>query len=99
MADDFRTRLRSRPYQSISPLAPRQSPGHVLPSPLRRTTITDLRSVFVGNLPANITEDQLYHMFDIYGPIQHVEIVRKPSANSMMLVCSAFHKYGYADVV
>ncbi len=48
---------------------------------MRRGTTTDLRSIFVGNLPANIIEEQLFHMFDIYGAIQHIEIVRKPSAN------------------
>ena len=81
MADDFRARLRTRQYQSMSPLRARQSHGHVIPSPMRRTTTTDLRSIFVGNLPASINEEELFHMFEPYGPIQHIEIVRKPSAN------------------
>ena len=48
---------------------------------MRRATMTDLRSIFVGNLPASINEEQLFHLFDVYGAIQHIEIVRKPSAN------------------
>ncbi len=50
-------------------------------SPIRLATTTDLRSIFVGNLPATVTEEQLFHMFDIYGAIQHIEIVRKPITN------------------
>jgi len=48
---------------------------------MRLATTTDLRTIFVGNLPATITEEQLFHMFDIYGGIQHIEIVRKPTTN------------------
>ena len=86
MADDFRSRFRTRQYQSISPLRARQSPGRMLPSPLRRATTTDMRSIFVGNLPANINEERLFRMFDIYGVIQHIEIVRKPSANRKLVI-------------
>lgn len=80
-ADNFRSAVRSRQYQSLSPLRPRLSPGRMLPSPVRRSTTTDMRSVFVGNLPPTITEEQLFQMFDIYGAIQNIEIVRKPSTN------------------
>lgn len=81
-ADNFRSAIRSRQFQSISPLRTRLSPGRMLPSPVRRaTTTTDMRSVFVGNLPATITEEQLFQMFDIYGAIQNIEIVRKPSTS------------------
>ncbi len=59
----------------------RQSPGQISTSPMRLATTTDLRTIFVGNLPATITEEQLFHMFDIYGGIQHIEIVRKPTTN------------------
>ena len=60
----------------------------MLPSPMKRATTTDLRSIFVGNLPANINEEQLFHMFDIYGAIRHIEIVRKPSANRKQTACN-----------
>lgn len=59
---------------------------------MRRAT-TDLRSIFVGNLPATITEEQLFHMFEIYGAIQHIEIVRKPSANGNMMMLVAMSNF------
>ncbi|KAL6713555.1 hypothetical protein ACLMJK_009020 [Lecanora helva] len=93
MADDFRSRIRNPQYQSVSPLRPRQSPGRIYPSPMRRAITTDLRSIFVGNLPANINEEQLFHMFDAYGAIQHIEIVRKPSANFTGVNAFAFIEY------
>lgn len=87
MADEFRSRFRPRQFQSLSPLRARQSPGRMLPSPLRRATTIDLRSIFVGNLPVNINEEQLLRMFEVYGFIQHIEIVRKPSANRKLSFC------------
>ena len=81
MVDDFRARLRSRQHHSVSPMRSRLSPGRTLASPLRRVA-TDLCSIFVGNLPATISQEQLFHMFDKYGPIQNIEIVRKQSAHS-----------------
>lgn len=83
MADDFRARLRSRQNQSVSPLRLRQSPARFLASPMRRAA-TDLCSIFVGNLPPNITQEQLFHIFGMHGTIQNIEIIRKPSANSKL---------------
>ena len=92
MAEEFRSRFRPRHFQSSSPLAARQNPGRSFPSPLRRATAVDLRSIFVGNLPASINKDQIAHMFGIYGFILDIEIVQKPSANSESTVLPLFHK-------
>ena len=39
----------------------------------------DTRSIFIGNVSSHMSEEQLISMFQPYGRILHVEIVRKPS--------------------
>ena len=73
----------------------RSSPGHMLPSPMRRAA-TDLRSIFVGNLPHSALEAELWDLFHVYGHILHIEIIRKPSVNcwssKMLDVLTGYYK-------
>ena len=56
----------------------RETPGRMIsPAAVRRTV--DTRSIFVGNIPHHITEEQLGTMFQMYGRVTHCEIIRKPS--------------------
>ena len=82
LPEEVRPRQGGRKYQSTSPMQ-RSSPGRMLPSPqsASRRANADLCSIFVGNLPPNATDPQLREMFSIFGPIIHVEIVRKPSVH------------------
>lgn len=89
MPDDIRARLASRTFQSpLSPLR-RPSQAHTFVSPqsaIRRAQ--DLCSIFVGNLPANVDDDSLRDIFQAYGHIHKIEIVRKASVNSKCLSLS-----------
>ena len=86
MPDDIRARLGNRPFQSpMSPLH-RPSQAHTFVSPqsaLRRSQ--DLCSIFVGNLPADVDEQNLRNTFSVNGHVHKVEIVRKASVNSELL--------------
>ena len=68
----------------------RSSPGRVMLSPqsASRRINADLCSIFVGNLPPNVTDPQLREMFSMFGPITHVEIVRKPSVHGKFILLS-----------
>ena len=66
----------------------RASPGRMLPSPqsASRRANADLCSIFVGNLPPDATDTQLREIFSMFGPITHVEIVRKPSVHGTSIL-------------
>lgn len=38
----------------------------------------DQRSVFIGNLPSDTTEEQLQHVFQAAGQISSISVIRKP---------------------
>ena len=86
LPEDIHARLRSRQYRAssnstgFSPVQ-RRSPGRMLLSPARSTR-TDFASIFVGGLPATATQEELRHMFQIYGQILNIDIVHKASVNS-----------------
>ncbi|KAI8991272.1 hypothetical protein BDF20DRAFT_997187 [Mycotypha africana] len=42
----------------------------------------DKSSIFIGNLPDNLTEEQLRTKFEQYGSIKRIHIIRKPSYHS-----------------
>ena len=60
----------------------------MLPSPqsASRRANADLCSIFVGNLPPDATDPQLREIFSTFGPITHVEIVRKPSVHGTSIL-------------
>lgn len=60
------------------------------PQPASRRANADLCSIFVGNLPPDATDQQLRKIFSIFGPITHVEIVRKPSVHGTSILISMF---------
>ena len=66
----------------------RASPGRMLPSPqsASKRANADLCSIFVGNLPPDATDAQLREIFSMFGPITHVEIVRKPSVHGTSIL-------------
>ncbi|KAL8993412.1 MAG: hypothetical protein Q9169_006361 [Polycauliona sp. 2 TL-2023] len=85
MPEDMRTRLNVR--SGASPMhreMPRLSPARYGGSPQAAMfkRASDSCSVFVGNLPAGVTDDKLRELFGMYGRIAHIEIVRKPSVNT-----------------
>ena len=89
--DNLRTRhgrqQRGLPTNmGVSPTQGR-SPGRMLPSPMRRG-VTDMCSIFVGGLPPNATQDRLREMFQVYGQILHIELIQKPSVNSVSSLIS-----------
>ncbi|KAG8534246.1 uncharacterized protein KY384_001090 [Bacidia gigantensis] len=72
-------------------LVPRMSPAFT-----RRHA--DARSIFIGNLAPHLSEDQLLGMFQIYGRVSHVEIIRKPSmVNASGVNAFAFIEYDNAQ--
>lgn len=85
--DDLRTRHGARQQRvlpsamGVSPIQ-RPSPGRMLPSPMRRAA-TDICSIFVGGLPPHATQERLREMFQVYGQTLHIELIQKPSVNSM----------------
>lgn len=87
LPDEVRSRQGGRQYPSMSPMQ-RSSPGRMLPSPqsASRRANADLCSIFVGKLPLNATDPQLREMFSMFGPITHVEIVRKPSVHGTSIL-------------
>lgn len=98
LPEEVRPRQGGRKHASMSPMQ-RSSPGHILPSPqyASRRANADLCSIFVGNLPPNATDPQLREIFSIFGPITHVEIVRKPSVHAGINVF-AFIEYLSPDM-
>lgn len=82
MRDDVRARQGGRLYHPMSPMQ-RRSPGGALRSPqsASRRAVADMRSIFVGNLPSDVTEALLFDMFLMFGTILHIDIVQKPSAD------------------
>lgn len=89
LPEDVRSRQGGRQYTSLSPMQ-RSSPGRMLPSPqsASRRANADQCSIFVGNLPPNATDSQLRELFSTFGPIIHVEIVRKPSVHGASILLS-----------
>lgn len=82
MPEDMRQRLGARSYPLAMPQRQRFSPARLGHSPqAMMTRATDMCSIFVGNLPHTVNEDQLRELFGLYGRIAHIELVRKPSAN------------------
>ena len=87
LPEDMHARLRSRQNRAsstspgFSPIQ-RRSPGRMLLLP-GRSTRTDFASIFVGGLPATATQEELRHIFQIYGQILNIDIVHKASVNSM----------------
>jgi RNA recognition motif-containing protein len=84
-------RLGSRPFHSpVSPVH-RPSPSHGYASPqaaIRRAS--DLCSIFVGNLPADVDEAALREVFRAHGHIHQIEIIRKPTVNGKVPVAFQF---------
>ncbi|KAL9132292.1 MAG: hypothetical protein Q9175_006532 [Cornicularia normoerica] len=98
LPEEVRPRQGGRKHPSMSPMQ-RSSPGRMLPSPqyASRRANADLCSIFVGNLPPDATDAQLRDMFSMFGPINHVEIVRKPSVHAGINVF-AFIEYLSPDM-
>ncbi len=87
LPEEVRPRQGGRKYSSVSPMQ-RSSPARMLPSPqsASRRANADSCSIFVGNLPPNATDSQLREIFSMFGPITHVEIVRKPSVHGTSIL-------------
>ena len=82
MPDDIRYRMGSRSSQTSPMQRSPGQPGSGFISPqvaVRRAT--DICSIFVGNLPPSVDEEQLRQLFGQFGRINQVEIIRKPSVN------------------
>ncbi|KAL9100380.1 MAG: hypothetical protein Q9163_004238 [Psora crenata] len=79
--DDNRAQLNARMQHPCTPPFPRESPGATI-SPAAIRHEADSHSIFIGNIPPNMTEEQLGSMFQIYGRIMQCEIIRKPSASN-----------------
>jgi RNA recognition motif-containing protein len=84
MPADIRSRLNR---QAISPTN-RSSPGRVGFQPQQSVLrkVTEDCTIFVGSLPPAVTQEQLIRLFGGFGHIKSVEIVAKPSVNSMSLL-------------
>ena len=41
-----------------------------------RSWDTGVKSIFVGNLDAEVTEEELWELFGVYGTVEHVNIIR-----------------------
>lgn len=54
---------------------------------------TDYTSVFVGNLPEQVTENSLEERFAAYGVIKHLRIIRKSAVSNGSKRIFAFIKY------
>ena len=75
---------RSTPLRGSSSLfSPfRRGNFEQLASPHSTRQSVDKYSIFIGNLPPYLTQDQLGSMFQGYGRIVHIEMIRKPSIAS-----------------
>lgn len=47
---------------------------------------TDQKSIFVGNLPEETTEDELREIFGAYGEIKGCNVIRKPITGNSKIV-------------
>ena len=72
-------RVFQTPHSKSSP-----SHGYMSPSVLSRRS-TDRCSIFIGNLPAKVTQEQLVKVFGPCGRVRSIEIVAKPSVNGKIL--------------
>ncbi|KAL8734416.1 MAG: hypothetical protein Q9181_003219 [Wetmoreana brouardii] len=98
MPEDMRQRLGARSHPPPVTQRPRFSPGGLGVSPQESPQammkrITDLSSIFVGNLPVDATDDKLRELFGLYGRIVQIEIVRKPSVNGPGVNTFAFIQF------
>ncbi|KKY25366.1 putative rna recognition domain-containing protein [Phaeomoniella chlamydospora] len=59
-------------------------------SPYHRRWSNDDASIFIGNLPVDVSEEQLCDKFNGFGQIQSISIVQKPTPHGDGLNCFAF---------
>ena len=78
-ADSFNRQLFGQ-HRQIPAYRPRSSPSQRWSPPSRITN--DACSIFIGNLPSDISQEQLCRLFDMHGPIQNVEIIHAPATRS-----------------
>lgn len=78
--EDSRTTPLKSSSNNLSPFRRRHLEQNASVYATRQTL--DRSSIFVGNLPAHLTQDHLALMFQGYGRILHVEVIRKPSIAS-----------------
>ncbi|MCJ1486563.1 hypothetical protein MMC06_006741 [Schaereria dolodes] len=90
LPEDIQARSR-RNFQNPLP-KPSLSHGYVSPSMLSRRS-ADRCSIFVGNLPARVTQEQLVGFFGSCGRVRSIEIISKPSVNAIGVNVFAFVEF------